>query len=134
MKISVKVEKEVKYLQVIADVRYWEDATVDGVEDEEGSLIPCRSGDSWIPMIDLDSGKIINWTEGVVTKIHYKVCDAGRYQLLNKDQRIVKEIKGYVPNIMCPVGNGYGDYIIMNVDENGLIENWSPTLEEFEEE
>jgi len=44
MKRTIKVEKEVdiKTLHVQANVRYWEDATVNGVEDEEGTLMPCR--------------------------------------------------------------------------------------------
>lgn len=48
MKITIKVEKEVeiKTLEVRAGVRYWEDATVNGNEDSEGELIPCREGDN----------------------------------------------------------------------------------------
>jgi len=40
----------------------------------------------------------------------------------------------YVPEIMCPKENGYGDYIIMIVDENGKIENWKQTLDGFIDE
>ena len=48
MKIILKIEKEfdVKYLKAKVGVRYWEDSRVDGVEDEDGDLIPCREGDS----------------------------------------------------------------------------------------
>ena len=54
MKVKLKIEKEleVKYLQVKAGARYWEDTIVDGVEDTEGSLIPCREGDYWCPLIE----------------------------------------------------------------------------------
>ena len=63
MKVKLKIEKEleVKYLQVKAGARYWEDAIVDGVEDTEGSLIPCREGDYWCPLIELESAMDRDW-------------------------------------------------------------------------
>jgi hypothetical protein len=47
---------------------------------------------------------------------------------------VVYSKDGYVPEIMCPEGNGYGDYIIMKVNENGYIANWDADLSDFEEE
>ena len=29
---------------------------------------------------------------------------------------------------MCPADDGYGDYIIMNIDENGFIQGWNKEL------
>lgn len=137
MKIKIVETKvvEVKYLQVSVGVRYWEDAEVDGVEDAEGKLIPCRVKDNWEPLIELETGKIINWKSSVTAKIHYKVCDDGEYALIDTHTKHVKKIQGYVPAIMCPEGGGYGDYIIMNIDENGLIDNWNleDDLSEFTE-
>ena len=49
IKLKIKTTFEVKYLQVDARVRYWEDAAVNDVEDEKGDLIPCREYDSWRP-------------------------------------------------------------------------------------
>lgn len=131
----LKVEKQfdIKFLQVRAGVRYWEDATVDGIEDD-GSLIPCRHGDYWTPLIDVDNGQILNWKEGVRADIHYKVCDDGVYCLMDKEEKVIKRIEGYVPKIMCPEENGFGDYIIMNVDEKGFIANWEPSIDEFIED
>jgi hypothetical protein len=37
------------YIEVSAGVRYWEDATVNGTEDADGTLIPARKGDTWAP-------------------------------------------------------------------------------------
>ena len=70
----------------------------------------------------------------MTASIHYKICDDGHYKLLDKDDNIIKEIEGYVPAMMCPDGNGYGDYVIMRVDKDGLIQDWSPTLNGFEDE
>jgi hypothetical protein len=136
MKATIKVEKEVeiKTLHVHAGVRYWEDATVNGIEDTEGDKIPCRDGDDWCPVIDIDTGIINNWPKGATADIHYKVCDAGVYELMDSDGHIIATKEGYVPKIMCPEGNGFGDYIIMEIDESGQIAKWVPLIEDFFEE
>lgn len=136
MKATIKIEKEVeiKTLHVHAGVRYWEDATVNGIEDTEGDKIPCREDDDWCPVIDIDTGIIKNWVKGVTAEIHYKVCDAGVYELMDTECEIIATEEGYVPKIMCPEGNGYGDYIKMKIDENGQIANWQPNIDDFFEE
>lgn len=137
MKTTVKIEKEVeiKTLVVEAGVRYWEDGEVNGVEDTEGNLIPCRQGDCWCPHIDIDSGIITNWTKGIKAKVHYKVCDAGNYFLNDENGGQILSIEqDYVPSILCPKENGYGDYIIMDIDENGQIQNWNVDISSFQPE
>ena len=133
MKIRVTrtVDVEVRFLQASCAVRYWEDAEVNGVADEDGSLIPCRNGENWEPLIDLETGVILNWTKGKAADIHYKVCDAGEYALLDADKQVVMKIDGYVPEIMAPAENGYGDYVIMSVDADGRIDDWRAVLTEF---
>jgi hypothetical protein len=136
MKVSVlkKVDVDIKTLHVEAGVRYWEDSTVNGDQDsEEGELIPCKDGDLWKPIIELETGKILNWEQGKVADIHYKVCDAGCYYLKDSECETVLSIEDdYVPSILCPEENGYGDYIIMKVDENGQIANWKVDISDFE--
>jgi hypothetical protein len=137
MKTKIKIEKEVdiKLLKVVAGVRYWEDSQVNGEDDdEEGSNIPCKNGDSWCPEIDIETGKILNWKQGVKAHIHYKVCDDGIYVLLDDKGDVVHTKEGYVPECMYPLENGYGDYIIMIIDENGVIEDWEFDYESFIEE
>jgi hypothetical protein len=134
MKIKVTKDVEVKTLHVEAGVRYWEDATVNGVEDGAGDLIPFREGDYWKPVIDIETGKVLDWPQGVKADIHYKVCDDGAYTLKDENGETIKMIDGYVPKIMSPGGIGYGDYIIMRIDEQGQIDNWQPTLREFTRE
>lgn len=133
MKTTIMIEKEVniKTLLVDAQVRYWEDASVNGKEDLEGKLIPCREGENWKPKIDFDSGKILNWEKGKKADIHYKVCDAGIYILLDENDNEVLRREGYVINMMCPNGGGYGDYIIMKIDSEGQIQNWRADIEDF---
>lgn len=136
MKVKLKIEKEfdVKYLEAKAGARYWEDATVNGIEDSDGNLIPCKDGDYWNPLINIETGVIVNWEKGKEADIHYKCCDDGEYFLLDEHKNIVKSIDGYVPSIMCPEENGYGDYIIMKVDKNGQILNWQIDLSDFNNE
>ena len=122
---------EVCYLQVNAEVRYWEDGEIDGEPDEDGSRTPFKVGDSWKPLIELSTGKVVDWPEGLTADIHYKVCDAGVYRLLDKDRAVVRKIDGYVPAILSPGGDGYGDYIIMKIDGSGQIQDWKLTLREF---
>lgn len=125
MKISLTktVEFDVSYLLISAEVRYWEDASVNGIEDTDGSLIPKRNGALWEPVIDLHAGVILGWPSGTVADIHYKVCDAGEYWFLNSAaERIAKYKNYYVPDFLP--GDHYGDYIIMKVDGEGKIQNW----------
>lgn len=44
--------KQVKYIEVNAGVRYWEDA--------EGK-IPLRKGDDWCQIIELATGRVPEW-------------------------------------------------------------------------
>lgn len=134
MKIKLRIEKEfeVKYLLAEVGARYWEDATVNGEEDTNGLLIPCRDGEYWKPLIDIETGIIVNWDKGCVASVHYKCCDNGLYKLLDENKNEIKSIEGYVPDMMCPKGEGYGDYVIMNIDSDGKIEKWQVNFSEFE--
>lgn len=138
MKIVVKETKsvEAKILSVDAGVRYWEDATINGIEDTEGNLTPCRKGNSWCPEIDIDTGKIINWERGKQAEIHFKVCDSGSYYIKDANGKVLLKIEdNYVPAIMCPGDNGYGDYIIMSIDKDGQIKDWVADIgDDFKEE
>lgn len=131
--ITHREKVDARFLKVEAGVRYWEDADVNGVDDNEGTLIPCREGNFWKPTIDLDAGKIENWPAGTIANVHYKVCDAGVYALLDSERNVVKTIDGYVPNILWPAEPGYGDYINMSIGANGEIMDWRVDLSDFED-
>lgn len=132
----------VKYIRARCGVRYWEDGEVNGEQDSDGSRIPCREGTAadndnlgggnWCPTIDLDTGRIEGWPAGTTASIHYKVCDDGDYELLDAERNVVAQIDGYVPGLMCPEGEGYGDYVIMEITADGTISKWRADLSEFE--
>lgn len=122
LKITQEVEFTPVRLAVSACVRYWEDATVNGVEDTDGTLIPLRKGDAWEPVIDLETGRIISWPAGTTADIHYKVCDAGKYWLEDAAGEQIQFKGYYVPQVLGDTGGG--DYIILKVSDDGLIEGW----------
>ena len=123
-----------RFIEVGADVRYWDDASLNGQDDTEGK-IPLRKGNLWCPVIDLQTGEVIGWPDGVAADVHYKVCDQGEYWLLDESkERIAKWKDYYVPNdILCVGDNGYGDYIIFKIDADGRINGWrNPGIDDDE--
>jgi len=132
---SRDVLEKAKLLVVEAAVRYWEDAKVNGIEDSDGTRIPLRNGELWKPVIELSTGRILDWPEGMEAHIHYKVCDEGEYWLADADgNRIAKWKDYYVPDhFLCVDCEGWGDYIILDVGQDGLIKEWKqPTVKEDE--
>lgn len=134
--MQVKV-KQVVFLDattilVNANVRYWEDGRINGVRDgTDCPNMPCAvKGDKyyhWMPIIDIETGQIRNWREGTTAEIHYKVCDEFECRIIDEKggvRCLIKDYEGYVPEFMCPKDRGYGDYIIMDIDENGYIQDW----------
>lgn len=114
------------FIEVRAEVRYWEDATVNDVEDTDGTMIPCRAGNLWAPIIRLEDGQIMEWPQGIHADVHYKVCDQGEYWLLDANgTRIAKWRGHYVPDsFLCHGDRGYGDYIILQIEDTGRIQQW----------
>ena len=131
-----KRKNEPTHLSIKVKPRYWEDATVNGVEDEEGFLIPLRLFDIWRIVIDIKTGRINDWPYGKKASIHYKVCDDGEYWLTNADlEPIFKLNDSYVPDFLSIGDNGCGDYIILEIDEEGNIDGWRTpdvTMDEWE--
>lgn len=130
--IAKTIRQQVSFVRASCHVRYWEDATVNGAKDTKGKLIPLRVGDCWRPTIELATGIVEGWPSGTTASIHYKVCDEGSYELLDAERNVVASKDGYVPAIMCPGGDGYGDYVIMSIGPDGKIKDWKVGLEAFE--
>lgn len=140
--VTKQVEFDAKYLCANVGPRYWEDGDVNGEEDipydeqNQGAKprVPMavenpnpRYKDCsyrWEIKIDLETGNIIGWPEGVTANVHYKVCDDGTYWLEGQDGTKYHEIDSYVPEVFDFVDDSYGDYIIMTVDEKGHIKEW----------
>lgn len=123
-----------KYIEINASVRNSSSSILNGSEDEDGKM-PLIRFQMWNPVIELETGNILNWPEGNTAEINYKVCDSGEYWLLDEQKNRILKWKGYyVPDdILCTKRNGYGDYIIFDIQEDGTIKNWkTPILDEDE--
>ena len=152
MKVKIKVSKEidVRFLGIDAGVRYWEDAEVNGEDDidfmetggEGTPKIPfatkvkykpekhiCSDHYRWKPVIDVEKGCIVGWPKGTTAKVHYKICEDGAYSLLDADYKKILEVNSYVPDCIGDMG----DYIVMNIDEEGKIEDFSFSEEDVKE-
>jgi len=109
--------------------RYWEDAYVNGVEeDDDNPTIPRRIGDSWSLTINNQTGQIADWPADTKARVHYKVCDAGFYEVWD-NTHCLASLDGYVPSFMSPNADGSGDYVIMDIDSNGFIKDWQEVTE-----
>lgn len=118
--------KSAPFLAVEAEVRYWEDAEINGETcDEAGAAMPLRNGQNWCPVIRMADGVILDWPQGTTADIHFKVCDAGAYYLLDDERRRMARLANdYVPDCLSPTEEAFGDYIILKIDADGQIENW----------
>lgn len=68
-----------------------------------------------------------------LSNIHYKVADCLGYEIQAENGEVVLSAEdGYVPETLAPKERGYGDYIIMDIDENGQIANWEFNFSDFE--
>jgi len=113
-----------KYLRAKIGARYWEDSELNGIPDVDENM-PLKIGEYWELDIDLSNGKIDNWEVGNTANIHYKSVDNNYFYLLDENKKPTHKYEdGCVISTMCPKENGHGDYVIMNIDENGVIEDF----------
>lgn len=126
MQTTIKIEKTVniKRLVVSVPVRY-------GQEDMPNDA-PGRKGDNWLAAIDVDTHTVIDWPQGETLSFYMKVTDQGSYLLFDEDgEQVMAIVQDYVPNEFLP--GEYGDYLELDIDENGVITNWlsDANLSEF---
>lgn len=119
-----KVTEQARFLKLDVAVRY--------DEEDMPNDAPLRDGDSWRATIDLDEKRIVDWPTGeTLSFTDMKICDEGRYELLNGEMISLAIRNDYVPNQLLP--GAYGDYLSLTIDENGYITNWlkSANLDDF---
>ena len=135
-------------IKALAGVRYWCDcqySTDNGVTwnkpsdtDEDNltvrELLPCveysekERGWYWCLNIDYDTGRIENWENEILVKTFFKVCDDGKYQIIDNTDNIIwdsdVDSDSYVPTFLGIDSSNYGDYIYITIDGKGTIKNW----------
>lgn len=113
----------------------FEDAEVNGENDNEDEPnIPCYESGRWNILIDIKTGKVLNWKQGVDARVYYKVVDEGVYTMYDNSMRKVDEYEGYVPDLMSLDDNGYGDYMNLTINEDGFIEDWPVNINSYIDE
>jgi hypothetical protein len=128
MKITVKRPVEIEVSHVRISVPLHDDTT-----QEMGESFPLLNGDTWSGTVEIETGKIVEWPEGLAGHfvVGDKVRDGGTYTLLAPDGSEVSSIReNYVPNGVVP--GEYGDYIDLDI-KDGVVDNWPkrPDLSDF---
>lgn len=129
MEIAKKVDAEEakrNTIRIEAGVRYPEDGEInDTAEDNDNPKMPFLVPDPdskgewrWNLDVNIATGEVVNWPKEVVAHVHYKVCDCCRIKYGDKSY------EEYVPDFLSIDGQGYGDYVILTI-ENGFIKNWN---------
>lgn len=114
-KRTIEQEVEVKTIRIEVEVRY--------EEEDIPNDFPMRDGDMWRADVDMDSGQIKDWPRGKAGNLAMKVCDCGTYTLYDAQGNELARLDGdYCPNGVVP--GEFGDYINLEINENGLITNW----------
>ena len=115
------------YLNAKLSLRYWEDCKVNGSEPEFATDVPMLNGNLlWDILININEGRIEDWPS-VELRTHFKVCDAGSYYLIDEEANVIAEFENeYVPKCLYPNANGWGDYVILDIDKDGFINGWNP--------
>lgn len=127
MKVQVTRHIEVDVKAVIIDIPVRYD------EEDIPNDFPLREGDRWKATINVETGQIQDWPQGKSGSFDMKVCDEGTYTLIDQEGNEVAKIdEDYVPNGLVP--GSYGDYVELDIDENGIVTNWKdhPDFSEFE--
>ena len=75
--------------------------------------------------IDLKKKKLLGWENGQ-DKFDFfvKAVDEGTYIVRNSDGEVLYRREGYVPNGVVPPQDGYGDYIVFTINEDGSLSGW----------
>ena len=136
-------------IKVQAGVRYWVDceySTDNGVtwihpddtNDDDltvRKLLPCveylekECAWYWCLNVDYDTGRIENWENGFIVKAFFKVCDDGRYQIIDDNDNIIWDSdidsnSSYVPRFLEIDSSNFGDNIYITINGDGIIKDW----------
>ena len=132
----ISPDKNTQILEIDATV-YPEDAEVNGVREPEADesenpddveyKMPgiCKEKISWGTewhwkvKIDISSGKILNWPQETTAKTWYKTSDCCGLKYLGKSY------KDYVPEFLEIYDSDCGDYIYIEILEDGTIKDWN---------
>ena len=128
---DINQSKKINFVKYLA-ISVGEEDCDDGVKafDEQGNIITDRKD---IPLdygnfnlkIDVDNGKIIDWPmKKISVKVYMRAKDTGFYNYYDKDNKLIYEESGYVPDFLGINNPAYGDDINFDTDLDGFILKW----------
>jgi hypothetical protein len=121
--VTKKCEIDVQVVRISVPVRY--------EEEDIPNDFPLRNLDIWQGTVNIETGQILEWPKGQSGNLQMKVTDSGVYVLLDSEREVIEELCCYVPHGLVP--GEYGDYINLEINEDGVITNWpsDPRIDEF---
>lgn len=108
--------------------------TIESIEDFYPQLFgKDRQGKNYFVLkIDVKTGQVVNWPKNSPYDFFdVKIVDEGKYILLDKNDEVIAEYDGYVPE--CVGEGGYGDYLEFEIDSASNIPEWEFTQEHLDE-
>ena len=119
IKVMKEVEIDAKKVKIEFCPRYM---------DEEDCVFnkdtPMLIGEKFSITYDIETGVVDGWPKDSPISIFEKVVDGGSYYLLDSEgKELCSIIENYVPD--C-VNNKFGDYLIININSDGIYENMRP--------
>ena len=140
--IRSKLEREARFLHIAIpydkddELITFDDGLMTELECDEEFVPPMLNAEDQLLefLIDLKERKAVGWNyEDGYLRQWAKVCDAGTYTLMDAEKKPLCQICGYVPNkLIPPLEKGFGDYIELAIEANGIINGW-PTTPDFSE-
>lgn len=148
MTVTVPREVDAKYLWCYVQPRYWEDTEInEQADDEDGTLVhqhlkhlfpdskdmirrgaPENRSEGFICIpINLDNGTVEGWPGGVTASFGYKSVDNNIFILEDDHGSVIyRTPKGDTEYVIGPkFMNDYGDYFVLQVEEDGSIVDWN---------
>lgn len=118
-KRMVEIEHDARYLVIIIPVD----------DDDMPANYPGRDDDEWRAVVDVDSGILMTetfcpWPSGYALDLQAKPRDSGTYKVLAENGELIAQVEQeYVPGW---IPGDYGDYICLNIGDDGKVANWCP--------
>lgn len=121
VKEIVEREIDVKWVRIAVPID-----GEDQIEENERLREAFVDGSVFEIYVDIDSGQIRNWPKdwpaGEDVDLYLKPRDAGCYELFDADEKSLAAVEDYVPHGVVP--GSYGDYVDLQISDEGVITNW----------
>lgn len=128
VKLLTGTETEAKYIAFYVKPMWhgYISVTSDSLS-RDGRDMPCLCNNIWCPILDLDTGEIINWKEGCSADILIENTDACYASLMDANKKVLARAENenfYCGNDSKPDDPYYYFAFKWSIDSNKKIKNW----------